>query len=158
MFATAILTPAVGQAQTVSLGPFTQTYMEVNPCTDETVLVTATTRVFMYSRVDASGGMHLTFRALTHGRGDSMIPLNPKRYQFNHESVSEGNAAIGGAFEQTTVDNYVLIRQGNDPSVIVLDAVNNDDFTVKQTIHLTISSNGVVTADVANGHASCPTM
>ena len=130
----------------------------MNPCTGETVVVTTTTRIFTYSRLDGSGGMHLTFRVLTHGRADAMTPLNPKRYQFNHESVMEGNLAAGGTFEQTTVDNYVLIRQGNDPSVIVLDTANNDDFMLKATVHITINSNGAITADVTHGHASCLTM
>jgi hypothetical protein len=62
-----------------------------------------------------------------------------------------------GSSEVTTDENYVLIRQGNDPTVIIVDSATNDDFIIKSTIHMTMNSNGVVTANVDNLHSSCPT-
>ena len=162
ILAAVMLAPSSANAQTFTIGPIVDTSTQVNVCTGETVLVTAITKMFFYTKTDSSGGTHLANRTWIHGQGQvvdpvTLVPAATPKYRFNNENLSEGNVPSSGSLESTLDINYVLVRQGNDPTVIIFDSATNDDFKLKETVHLTINPNLVVTADVTNGHSECPT-
>ena len=122
-----------------------------NPCTNEQFLGTSRWMVVHYPlRLDGSGGVHQSLRVLIHSQATS-VGLNPRKYQSNHEEGAELNAPSSGTLEATRTVNMVLVRQGEDQSSTI-PLANHDDFMLKQAIHLTFNSNGILTADVMNGH------
>ena len=149
--------PAFASAQPVVLfdGPFTH-FVE-NPClADEMVTADGRLTITAYSRFDQSGGVHLTLRFISKGRGIAVgSPFQPaKEYIFNSEFIQEMNAPSNGTAEETTVLNQVLVRKSEIEGTGATPLGTGEDFMLKQTIHVT-TRNGVPTATVNNGHARC---
>ena len=120
-----------------------------NPCTGDAFLGTSRIMVILYPRVDNSGGSHFTVRSLVHSQATT-LGLNPRKYQANSESGTQLNLPSSGSAEVTETLNQVMVRQGEQQSSLPL--ANEDDFMLKETVHFTMNANGVVTAEVMNGH------
>lgn len=120
-----------------------------NPCTEEPFAGTQRIMVILYSRVDGSTGAHHTFRTIVHSQATS-LGLNPRKYQANSESGTQLNEPSSGSAEVTETVNQVLVRQGEQQSSLAL--ANEDDFMLKRTFHVTMNANGIITAQVDNGH------
>lgn len=149
--------PAVTHAQPVVIfdGPFTQ--LVENPClADEVVTTDGRLTITAYGRFDGSGGVHLTFRFISKGKGTALVsPFQPlKEYVFNSESVHEMNAPLNGTAEETTTLNQVLVRKSEIDGTGDTPMGTGEDFMLKTTIHIT-TRNGVATATVSNDHARC---
>ena len=151
-----ILSPRQASAQAITTGPVNEAFSTVNPCNGEPVVITAKTTTSFYFRTDTAGGIHTTIRIKAHGEGTNGDLLNPRKYQFSTENVLEENLPASGSKESTLVLNYVLVRQGNDTSNN-LPTATTDDFMQKDTVHITMNSNGIVTASFVRGHGKCLT-
>lgn len=143
--------PSTSSAQATTVGPIEVPFAGTNPCTGEALVGTSRILVIHYPlRLDGSGGVHLTLRVLTHSEATS-VGVNPRKHRSNHETGAELNAPSSGTLEATQTINQVLVRQGEDQSS-TLPLSSDDDFMLKQTMHMTFNSNGILTADVLNGH------
>ena len=133
--------PARVQAQ----NPATQmsypvTATETNPCNGDVVTLTGEGHIVMHTTMDSSGGLHIVDITNT------MSPLQgigfPSGVSYKaNETVSSTINDNGPTpqFEFTFVMSEVLISQGSTPN-----------FVAHTTIHATVSSNGLVTAQVLN--------
>jgi hypothetical protein len=146
--------PSTSSAQGATrIGPIELLFAGTNPCNGEPFAGTARWMVIQYPlRVDGAGGMHNTVRILVHSQATTLAPVQ-RKYQANLEKGLELNAPSSGTIEATETINQVLVRQGEEQSSIPL--ASDDDFLFKQTFHFTFNSNGILTAEVLNGHQTC---
>jgi hypothetical protein len=134
--------PSAAQGRPLMIGPMEDVFSQPNPCTGELVIGTARSFVIIYSRLDSSGGSHLTMRSST--KLLAQIPLTGVKYVSNNEDVLEFNAPSSGSVEFTSAQNHVVVRQAEDDAA-VLPTAHDDDFLVKGTAHTTVNSNGLIT-------------
>jgi hypothetical protein len=144
--------PSTSSAQGATrIGPMEIPIAGNNPCTGEPFAGTSRVMMIQYApRIDGAGGMHTTMRLLIHSQATS-LGLNPRKYQANFEEGESLNMPSSGTVESTLTVNEVLVRQGEEQSSLV-PLATEDDFLFKQTFHITLNSNGILTAQVMNGH------
>jgi hypothetical protein len=123
--------------------PFNAT--ETNPCTGEVVQLTGEGHIVMHFTVDNAGGIHVVDITNTMGPLQGVALITATVYKSN-QTVSSTINDNGPTpqFEFTFVMSEVLISQGSTPN-----------FVVHTTIHATVSSNALVTAQVLNSRAEC---
>jgi hypothetical protein len=144
--------PSTSNAQGATrIGPMEIPFVGNNPCTGEPFAGTSRVMIIQYApRFDGSGGTHTTVRLLIHSQATSLA-LNPRKYQANFEEGESLNMPSSGTIESTLTVNEVLVRQGEEQSSLI-PLATEDDFLFKLTFHLTINSNGILTAQVMNDH------
>src|SRR2546427_2312652 len=126
-----------------------------NPCVPGDVITwSGRTVMTSYLRSDGSGGTHSSFRIINKAQGATTNLLNPKKYVFNNENLTDDNIPSGGSQDSTLVINYGVIRQ-EDKCDIVLGCMLGDDFLVKVTFHFTVNAQGIPTANVTNSRVLC---
>jgi hypothetical protein len=87
---------------------------------------------------DSAGGAHITEHF--NPQGVSGIDLTTgAKYQANGMNKIQENFTANGLRNFTLIDNFKIIGQGPE-----------NNYTVHQTLHFTISANGVVTANHDN--------
>jgi hypothetical protein len=149
--------PTSAHAQPIVVVDRDFAFIESNPClAGELVSLTGRQTTTVYGRFDNAGGLHLTLRFITKGKGLAVAsPLQPaKEYVFNSESVFEMNAPSNGTTEETTVLNHILIRKSEADGTGDLLFGTGEDFMLKQTVHVT-TLNGVPMPTITNGHTKC---
>ena len=138
--------PANVQAQ----NPATQVTYTVNdtvtnPCNGDVVPLTGQGHIVMHFTFDNSGGIHIVDITNTMGPLQGVGFPSGIAYKAN-ETVSSTINDNGPTpqFEFTFVMSEVLISQGPTPN-----------FVTHTTVHATVSSNGLPTAQVLNTKAEC---
>jgi hypothetical protein len=96
---------------------------------------------------------HFTLRAIQKLQGTAVNPINPKKYVLNDENLTEFNQ--GGATEQTTEFNSVMVRQGESGDGAVAIGGFGDDFKGKTKMHFTFNATGVPTVDFLDITFTC---
>ena len=140
----------LAQGGPTKIGPFEVAFSGTNPCTGDQFAGTSRMTFILYERVDGSTGSHTTVRSLVHSQATTLLLNPPRKYEANSESGFQLNHPSSGSAEFTETVNQVLVRQGEEQSSVPM--ANDDDFRLKETVHLTVNSNGIITAEVANGH------
>jgi hypothetical protein len=152
-----IAVPATAFAQGTTTLAFPTTIDVVNPCTGEAVIGTGKAVIVMYLRPDNNGGVHVLSRFNVHGDAQAIAP-QLHRYRYNLDTTVDQSyfppVDSSTPREITAIFNQVLVRQAETTSPPLL--ATEDDFLLKQTFHVTMNANGVITAEVFNGHTSCP--
>jgi hypothetical protein len=138
--------PANVQAQnpaTQLTYPITETV--TNPCNGDVVTLTGEGHIVMHTTMDSSGGIHIVDITNTMGPLQGVGFPSGVAYKAN-ETVNSTINDNGPTpqFEFTFVMSEVLISQGPTPN-----------FVAHTTIHATVSSNALVTAQVLNTKADC---
>ncbi len=116
-----------------------------NPCNGDVVQLTGQGHVVMHFTFDNSGGIHIIDITNTMGPLQGVAILGGTIYKAN-QTVSSTINDNGQTpqFEFTFVMSEVLISQGPTPN-----------FVTHTTVHATVSSNALVTAQVLNTKAEC---
>jgi hypothetical protein len=149
---TATATTSAAQNGATVIGPTEDPIAGANPCTGEGYAGTVRTHLVLYGpRFDTAGGMHSNLRVIMKAQALSLV--TSRQYQANSEEGIELNVPSSGSAETTVVRNYVLIRQGEDRTATLITA-NGDDFVFKQTFHVTVNAQGIVTASFDHQHES----
>jgi hypothetical protein len=130
--------------------PATQTTYPVfatvnNPCNGDVVQVTGEGHIVMHFTMDNNGGIHIVDITNTMGPLQGVGVPSGVAYKAN-ETVSSTINDNGATpqFEFTFVMSEVLIAKGPAPN-----------FVTHTTIHATVNSNGLVTANVLNTKTEC---
>ena len=116
-----------------------------NPCNGDVVQLTGEGHIVMHTTIDSSGGIHIIDITNTMGPLQGVGFPSGVAYKAN-ETVSSTINKNGQSpqFEFTFVMSEVLISQGPTPN-----------FVTHTTVHATVSSNALVTAQVLNTKAEC---
>ena len=116
--------------------PLYDTYY--NACTGETVTVTGTTDLFLYTKSKNNGSIDLTLRVKHKGTGIAVAADGSiVNYNFHSEETTKFNDVPLGSFESAMLTKTMLVRQG--------EAVSNDDWMFKNTMRIKIDDSGNVT-------------
>jgi hypothetical protein len=122
-----------------------------NPCTGETVMVTGTTDLFLYTKVKKSGGIDITVRIKQHGSGTSTAADGSTAYyNFHSEETTKMPDVPPGAFETALLSKTMLVRQGE------LGDHSQDDWMMKHTVRIKIDEFGNVIMNRDKITDSCP--
>jgi hypothetical protein len=145
----AILTLAIAAPQTMAQAT-TNTINVQNPinisvfipCAGEIVTLSGDLHTLIHVTQDGRGGTHLKIHNQPQGiTGEGEVTGD--KYQGTGVTQREINST-GGAFEFTFVNNFRIIGQGT-----------GNNFLVHATLHVTVSANGDVTANVVNTSTEC---
>ena len=130
--------------------PATQTTYPIfaivtNPCNGDTVTLTGEGHAVMRMAFDSAGGFHFVDVSNTMGPLQGVGLPSGATYKANQtvNTVANDNGQTPQV-ELTMVMSEVLISQGPEPN-----------FVVHSTVHFTVNSNGVPTADVNNVKIDC---
>jgi hypothetical protein len=138
--------PVSAQAQTqTTRTDYPITVDETNPCNGEMVQLTGTGHLVMHFTFDNAGGIHIVDITNTMGPLRGVALLSGTVYQANQTVSSTVNDnGQTPQFEFTFVMSETLISQGATPN-----------FVAHTTVHATVSSNALVTANVLNIKTEC---
>jgi hypothetical protein len=142
--------PSTSSAQATTIGPMEMPFASNNPCTGEPIAGTSRMTVIAYPRKDAADGAHTTIRTIVHTKTTTLSP-NPRKHQ-GYDEVSESlNMPSSGTTESTLLVHQMLVRQGEEQSSLT-PLANEDDFLFTLTFHVTMHSDGTITALVNREH------
>ena len=113
----------------------------VNPCNGDLVTFSGTAHYVFSTTVDGNGGFHLHIHANAQVQGTGAAAGT--KYSAN-EQLNYTTNANAGADESNVTYALKLIAQGKDPN-----------FTVFESIHITVNANGTVTVSRAGTRADC---
>ncbi|HEU4559988.1 MAG TPA: hypothetical protein VFS20_19215 [Longimicrobium sp.] len=115
-----------------------------NPCLGpgNFVELSGTLHLLFHVTTDQAGGTHIFSHANAHY--DGVDPATGIRYVQNSVRTSHSNTLASGATNTTLTVPRVLVAQGDAPN-----------FTVLETFHLTVNSNGEVTATHTEQRFEC---
>ena len=112
----------------------------VNPCTLETVNVTGTTDLFLYTKVKKSGAMDVTLRVKHQGTGTAIAADGSiVSYNFHSDETTKFNDVPLGSFDSAFLTKTMLVRQGE------VAGFSEDDWIFKNTMRIKIDDAGNVT-------------
>ena len=104
-----------------------------NPCTGETVTVSGTTDLFLYTKVKKSGALDITTRVKHKGTGTALAADGSiVNYNFHSEETTKFNDVPLGSFESAMLTKTMLVRQGEAAGF------SEDDWMFKNTIRIKI--------------------
>ena len=116
-----------------------------NPCNGDAVNLTGEGHMVMHYTVDNSGGIHMVDITNTMGPLQGVgLPSNVAYKANQTVSSTINDNGPTPQFEFTFVMSEVLISQGPTPN-----------FVAHTTVHATVSSNALVTANVLNTKTEC---
>jgi hypothetical protein len=138
-------------AQATVMGPFTDTFLDTNPCTGESFSGTSKTFMLVYTKFGLNS-IHFTFRTMSHA--EALTTMTAVKYVANVENTQEADVAFGGALEGTQAFSTVFVRQG-DTATTDIPTSTGDDFVSSLVSHITINANGVITVDFSRGTPKC---
>ncbi len=136
---------ALAQATTVTSNasfPFTDTAVS---CGGETVNITGNMHLLAHVTTDARSGRHVILQINTQGAKGTGATSGSEYVSSstNNESLNDPDT-FGGQSEHTTTTKFLLAGKGRLP-----------DLLAKATMHITVNSNGEVTAEVTNVDVQC---
>lgn len=132
-------------AALVSHGSVTEPFSAVvtNPCNGEEVALSGSLHTSFALVIDGSGAEH--FRTTTNAQGISGVGLTTgARYQLSGVETTQAQLLSGGTITDRYNNSFLVTAQGNTPN-----------FRLHVTQHITVNSNGEVTAVVDNVTTSC---
>jgi hypothetical protein len=145
MFGMAIPPPTRAEMTTNTSVPIE--FLDFVPCADggvgEFVLVSGYLHILITSTVDANGGFHCKTHFQPQGMSGIGLSTGAK-YQATGVQQENFNALSGGAINETFVNNFRLIGEGEGNNLLM-----------HQAVHMTTNANGDVTADVFNNSITC---
>ncbi len=151
LLASAVTAPGVAFAQSGPVKietPLIDFYL--NPCTGETVTVTGTTDLFLYTKMKKSGGIDITTRVKHKGTGTAVAADGTTvTYNFHSEETSKFNDVPLGSFESAMLTKTMLVRQGEAAGF------SEDDWMFKNTMRIKIDDSGNVTMNREKISDSC---
>ena len=116
--------------------PLVDTYY--NACTGETVTVTGTTDLFLYTKSKNNGSVDFTLRVKHRGTGIAVAADGSiVNYSFHSEETTKFNDVPLGSFESAMLTKTMLVRQG--------EVLSNDDWMFKNTVRIMIDDSGNLT-------------
>ena len=116
--------------------PLIDTY--TNACTGETVTVTGTTDLFLYTKSKNNGAIDMTLRVKHKGTGTAVAADGSiVNYNYHSEETTKFNDVPLGSFESAMLTKTMLVRQGEE--------LSNDDWIFKNTMRIKIDDSGNVT-------------
>jgi hypothetical protein len=128
--------------------PLFDTYY--NACTGETVTVTGTTDLFLYTKFKKTGGVDITSRIKHKGTGTAVAADGSVvSYDFHSDETVKFNDVPLGSFDSAMLTKTMLVRQG-EPA-----GFSEDDWIVKNTMRIKIDESGNVTMDREKITDSC---
>ena len=116
-----------------------------NPCNGDTVVLTGEGHAVMHSTFDNNGGVHIVDVTNTMGPLQGVGVPSGVAYKANQTvSTTINDNGSTPQFELTFVMSEVLISQGAAPN-----------FVTHTTIHITVNSNAMPTANVNKTKSEC---
>jgi hypothetical protein len=116
--------------------PLIDTY--TNACTGETVTVTGTSDLFLYTKSKNNGSVDFTLRVKHKGTGTAVAADGSiVSYNFHSEETTKFNDVPLGSFESAMLTKTMLVRQGEEFS--------DDDWMFKNTMRIKIDDAGNIT-------------
>jgi hypothetical protein len=126
--------------------PLFDTY--VNPCTGETVTVTGTTDLFLYTKSKNNGSLDVTLRVKHRGTGTAVaFDGSIVTYNFHSEETTKFNDVPLGSFESAMLTKTMLVRAGEE--------VSEDDWMFKNTVRIKIDDAGNITMSLEKVTDTC---
>src|SRR5215475_13983590 len=141
MFGIALPTPTRAAVVINTSVPFSA--LILIPCAPDIAFLTGDLHVLITQEVDSNGGIHV--KAHFQPQGISGVGLlTGDRYQATGVTQEHINDHSGLAFEDTFVNNFRIIGQGQGNNLLV-----------HTTFHVSVNANGDVTASVLNSSVDC---
>jgi hypothetical protein len=145
--ATALLASAIVGAPNMAFAQSGPTKLETplfdtyfNACTGETVTVSGTTDLFLYTKSKNTGAMDFTLRVKHKGTGTAVAADGSiVSYNFHSEETTKFNDVPVGSFESAMLTKTMLVRQGEAAGF------SEDDWMFKNTMRIKIDDAGNVT-------------